>query len=164
MRYRKGKDIIADNIYSALTGEYTEGITDLNTLCNVALKRILRKKNLKMIEENDYRDLTDKEKEEIRKRYARYVNIDPIYHRVYTARSGFFSADYIPEDLYACTIERFYTDRELARFLDNKCYYESFFANIRQPETIALRMNGYLLSKDRKIINKDFLFELIKGR
>lgn len=164
MRYRKGKDIIADNIYSALTGEYTEGITDLNTLCNVALKRILRKKNLMMIEENDYRDLTDKEKEEIKKRYARYVNIDPIYHRVYTARSGCFSADYIPEDLYACTIERFYTDRELARFLDNKCYYESFFANIRQPETIALRMNGYLLSKDRKIINKDYLLELIKDR
>ncbi len=145
-----------------MTGEYTEGITDLNTLCNSALKSILRKKNLRMAGKNDYRQLTPEEISEIRDRFERYTDIDPLYHRIYTARSGCFSPDYIPEDLYACRIERYYTDRELARFLDNKCYYYSFFSNIRQPRLIGMRMNGFLISPDRKIITRDEMIGLIK--
>ncbi|MCR4990886.1 MAG: hypothetical protein K6A38_08495 [Lachnospiraceae bacterium] len=155
MKKRKGLQILKDNVYSAYTGEFREGITDLNTLHNIALKSILRKKNLKMVKDNSYRELTEEEKAKIEEFYRPYATVDTLYHRVYTSRSGRFFAEYIPEDLYACRIERYYTDREAARFLDNKCYYYSFFANIRQPERILMRMGGYWIDPGRRIIPAD---------
>ena len=121
MKKRKGLQILKDNVYSAYTGEFREGVTDLNTLHNIALKSILRKKNLKMVRDNSYPELTEDQKAGIREFYRPYTPVDTLYHRVYTSRSGRFCPEYIPEDLYACRIERYFTDREAARYLDNKC-------------------------------------------
>ena len=152
MKKRKGFEILKDNIYSAYTGEFKEGVTDLNTLHNIALKSILRKKNLKMAGDNSYPELTEEQIRRIREFYRPYAPVDTLYHRIYTARSGKFRPEYMPEDLYACRIERYFTDREAARYLDNKCYYYSFFSDIRQPELIVMRMGGFWIDPSRRII------------
>lgn len=163
MKKRKGLEIIKDNIYSVCSGEYKEGVTDLNTLRNIALKSILRKKNLKMVKNNSYPELTAEQIRRIRDFYRPYAPVDTLCHRIYTARSGKFCPEYIPEDLYACRIERYYTDREAARYLDNKCYYYSFFSNIRQPELIVMRMGGYWIDPSRRLISAEKAKELFLG-
>ena len=163
MKKRKGLQILKDNLYSAYTGEFREGVTDLNTLHNIALKSILRKKNLKMVRDNSYPELTEEQKAGIREFYRPYTPVDMLYHRVYTSRSGRFCPEYIPEDLYACRIERYFTDRDAARYLDNKCYYYSFFANIRQPELIVMRMGGYWIDPERRMISAEKAKEIFLG-
>ena len=109
------KDFL-ENIRCLLTGRYEEGRTDLNTLWNPALIRVDRRMvtpSLKHVP-----GLTGRQKRAVRSFYRPYVRrITDRYHR-------------------------YYSHREEARFLDNKCYYYRLFSHIRQPELIGMRIGG----------------------
>lgn len=129
-----------DNIRCILTGKYEEGSTDLNTLGNYALMRIARVLAKPFL--RDVPRLTGRKKRAVRQFYRPYVRrIPERYHRIYTGKSGGrFCPEYIPEDLFFMDVDRYYSDREEARYLDNKCYYYRLFPQIRQPGLVAMRI------------------------
>ena len=134
------KDFL-ENIRCLLTGRYEEGRTDLNTLWNPALIRVDRRMvtpSLKHVP-----GLTGRQKRAVRSFYRPYVRrITDRYHRYYSHKNGVFRPDYLPEELYVTEIDRYFSHREEARFLDNKCYYYRLFPHIRQPELIGMRVGG----------------------
>lgn len=134
-------DVLRDNIYSCITGSYKEGVTDLNTLGNLALLRIDRKTVTPPT--GKLPGLTYAQRRAVRRFYSPYIRfLTKRYHRLYTAKSGRFYPEYMPEELFFMWIDRYFSDRDEARYLDNKCYYYRLFSNIKQPELVAMRIGS----------------------
>ena len=143
----------ADNIRCIITGNFTEGVTDLNTLGNHALLRIDRKSVTPSVK--NLPKLTAEQKKQIKKFYSPYVMfMTTRYHRLYTANYGEFHPEFFPEEFYAMYIDRYYSDREEARYLDNKCYYYRIFSNVHMPELIAMRIGTTWLNADQEPITQ----------
>lgn len=154
--------ILADNVKAIVRGNYEEGVTDLNTLGNLALLRIDRGTVTPSVRKLPR--LSAKQRRQVRRFYRPYVRfMTTRYHRLYTAVSGRFYPEYIPAEFFAMQIDRYYNDREAARYLDNKCYYYSLFANIRQPELIAMRIGGVWLDGRQKVIGQEAAYALLQG-
>ena len=119
-------NILLENIRCIITGSYREGKTDLNTLSNPALIRVDRRTvtpSLKGVSK-----LPKRQKRAVRRFYRPYVRrMTDRYHRYYTSKNGVFRPDYLPEELYVTQVDRYFSDRQEARFLDNKCYYYRLF-------------------------------------
>ena len=148
------------NISVCIKGDFTEGVQDPNVLGNLALKRMDRKSvtpSLKGIKK-----LTPAQKKELKRFYAPYIgNVTDRYHRLYTDKTGVFTPRYIPEELFFTRIDRFYSDREEARFLDNKCYYYRLFSNIKQPGLVVMRVGRTYLDHTLSAIGEDAAAELV---
>lgn len=156
-----GFNYLTNSLFTFLTGDYIEGVTDLDRLATPALLRIFRKKMQDYVRKTKCDDLTSGQKEQVRDFYARYGGTDLLYHRVYTARSGRFFKEYIPDDIYFGHIEPYYSDRLTSKYLDNKCLYYCFFSNVRQPGLIAMRVGKYWLDSEFRLIGKDKLMDII---
>ena len=131
--------VMKDNVVCCIKGDYEEGKTDLNQLGNLALLRIDRKSVTPSPEKIPR--LTEKQKRKLKQFYFPYVvHMTDRYHRLYTEKTGKFYPEYFPEELYAMWIDRYFCDREEARFLDNKCYYYRLFSNVKLPEPVAMRV------------------------
>lgn len=144
--------IVLDNLKSIITGDYEEGKTDLNTLWNISLLRIDRTKTAPVLKM--YPKLSRAQRKAVRRYYSPYVRfMTDRYHQIYTGKSGGkFYPEYLPEELYITLIDRYFSDREEARFLDNKCYYYRLFSNVKQPELIGMRVGGSWLDKNLALI------------
>lgn len=133
--------ILKDNIRACIAGTYREGVTDLNMLWNPALLRIDRKTVTPAV--GKLPGLTYSQKRAVRQFYSPYVRfMTKRYHRLYTSKSGRFYPQYMPEEFYLMHVDRYFCDRQEARYLDNKCYYYRLFANVKQPELIAVRIGN----------------------
>ena len=144
---------LKNSIYAYMTGRFIEGQMELDMLSKEALKRILHTRIAKLIKENDLPPLSAEEKAEIDKVYKGYPLSTYEYHRVYKGLSGKFYPEYMPDDLYYCYVEDYFSDKEASRYIDNKCYYPRIFVGMKQPETIVLRMGGVWLDADYNILS-----------
>ena len=131
-----------NNLYPLLTGNYKEGVTDLDRLITPALMRIVRKKYRGYQKKFRYPDLTAGQKAEVRKYFGKYERVNLLCHRVFTGCSGKFHPEYISEEMYYRRIEPYYSDRLASKYLDNKCFYYRFFSSVKQPELYAMRIKG----------------------
>lgn len=86
--------------------------------------------------------LTGSQKKQVRDYYSKYKRVSWRFHNFYTEKTGVFYENYIPDDLYFTTIDKFYNNYRLAKVIDNKCYYEAFFSGLNQPEKILERKGG----------------------
>ena len=59
----------------------------------------------------------------------------------------------MPDDLYYCYVEDYFSDKEASRYIDNKCYYPRMLAGMKQPKTIVFRMGGLWLDAGYNIIS-----------
>ncbi|MCR4923299.1 MAG: hypothetical protein K5931_04750 [Lachnospiraceae bacterium] len=151
---------LRDNVLGILAGKYQPGYTHSYLLTNPALRVIQRK--LEKKEASVYRKLSREEIRQIREYYRPYVKkVNTRTHRISKGQSGSFYPEYIPEDLYMCDIDRYFCDRDLAYYLDNKCYYSRLFPFAKQPETLAMRIGGIWLDKDYRIIDKNKIRDTI---
>lgn len=152
---------VRDNIYACIKGDYIVGRMDLNQLGNLALLRIDRKSvtpSLKKISK-----LTPKQKRQMRKFYRPYVrHMTDRYHRLYTEKSGEFYPEYLPEELYVMWVDRYFSNREEARFLDNKCYYYRLFSNVKLPEPVALRIGESWLDSNLMPVSSNEVKKLLQ--
>lgn len=134
-------NVFWENIRCMLTGRYVEGRTNLNVLWNPALIRVDRgmvTPSLKNVPK-----LSGRQKRAVKRFYRPYIRrITDRYHRYYTAGNGVFRPDYLPEELYVTRVDRYFSDRQEARFLDNKCYYYRLFPQVKQPEVVGMRIGG----------------------
>lgn len=71
-----------------------------------------------------------------------YPRITSMFHEWYFEKCGNFDVNYIPSDLYFCYIDPYFNNWEHAEFVGNKCMYDVLFEGVKQPETVAFRMNG----------------------
>ncbi|MCR5627180.1 MAG: hypothetical protein K6F99_07670 [Lachnospiraceae bacterium] len=141
-----------NSLYPLLTGKYIEGVTDLDRLITPAVVNIFRRIMKNYVRDFNCPELSSEEKKAVRDFYKRYKIPDMLYHRGYTARSGKFYAEYMPDDIYFSRVEPFYTDRLCSKYLDNKCLYYSFFSNVKMPPLIAMRFGKYWVDGDFKLI------------
>ena len=71
-----------NNLYPLLTGNYKEGVTDLDRLITPALMRIVRKKYRGYQKKFRYPDLTAGQKAEVRKYFGKYERVNLLCHRL----------------------------------------------------------------------------------
>ncbi len=153
---------LIENIRCIITGNYIEGKTDLNTLCNLALARIDRRTVTPSVK--GLPRLSREQRMQVKRLYGPYVkHMTDRYHRYYTHMSGIFRPDYLPEELYVTQVDRYFSDRQEARFLDNKCYYYRLFSNVKQPEAAGMRIGGSWLDADLQPIAWKELRERLAG-
>lgn len=107
------------------------------------------------------KSLSPEQKKAILERYRPFKKVSCVFHEYYTEKTGTFCVNYMPDDLYYNYIDRFYNDWDMATFFDNKCYYTTYFRNIKHPGTVALRMNGMWFNADRELINHDELSSIL---
>ena len=151
------------NISVYIKGDFEEGVQDPNILGDLALRRLDRKSVTPSLK--GVKKLTRAQKAELKRFYSPYIrNVTDRYHRLYTDKTGVFTPRYIPEDLFFTHIDRFYSDREEARYLDNKCYYYRLFSNIKQPGLVVMRVGSVYLDHTLSAISEDTAAELVGSR
>lgn len=107
--------------------------------------------------------LTDQQRKQIIQFFKPYVALkDTKDHEFYTARTGVFYIDYIPDWIYYAIIDPFYNDWELAKRVDNKCNYQMMFPNCRQPYGILYRMNNIWFNHDRQVVSENRISNIIE--
>lgn len=81
---------------------------------------------------------------------------------MYNTYSKEFDPRYIPDDLYYGTIDTYFNNALECAAIDDKNWYDLLFNDVKQPKTIARKINGNFLSKDYKIIGIDDVIKLCK--
>ena len=104
--------------------------------------------------------LTNDVKHEIAEFWKPYGKTDPIYQQYYFEKNDIFDVKYLPDDLYYTRIQYFYNNISAAYIVDHKAYYETLFPDIRHPQTIAKRLNGYWIIGNKCVPIEDVV-ELI---
>lgn len=91
-----------------------------------------------------------------------YNKIDDRYLSLYNTYSKEFDPRYIPDDLYYGTIDTYFNNALECAAIDDKNGYDLLFNDVRQPKTIARKINGNFLSREYKIIGIDDVVKLCK--
>ena len=109
--------------------------------------------------------LTKEQEAAVQQLYGPYVKkVDLGAHNFYTAKTGTFHVNYVPDDLYYSRIDPHFNDWREARFSDNKCFYHRMFAGVRQPETLACRIGGLWFVGDYEPISRQDLEKLLSAQ
>lgn len=74
--------------------------------------------------------------------YAPYHKCDPVSFHYYYEKTGDFSVNYLPEDLYFCYIEPHYNDWREGAYADNKVLYHKMYPMVKHPDSLAFRIKG----------------------
>lgn len=90
-----------------------------------------------------------------------YAKVDPNFHEYYTKMYGEFFPEYLPNDLYMNYIDRFYNDGKKAVVLENKCYFAKMFPDMKQPDEVCYRLNGFWFAPDDGRISFEQVCETI---
>ena len=93
--------------------------------------------------------------------YAPYKKPNLVFHRYFTEKTGVFSPEYLPQDLYVGYIDPYLNDIRAAKYLDNKCYYGALFHSIPQPKLIAKRVNGIWLNDEDEVLASEDLAQVL---
>lgn len=101
--------------------------------------------------------LSKAQKKEIKEFYAPYYKVNTLFHNFYTDKTGEFYSNYIPDDIYDAYIDPFFNCAQEAQVVDNKCFYEKYFPQIKQPQTVARRINGFWYV-DGKIVSQEQMY------
>lgn len=107
--------------------------------------------------------LTKEQEQAARAVFAPYAKIDLGAHNFYTAKTGQFHADYIPDDLQYAFIDPYFNDWREACYADNKCFYGRIFAGIRQPEALASRIGGLWYDGNFQPLSQEALAQILTG-
>ena len=93
--------------------------------------------------------------------YAPYSVPNMAFHRFFTEKTGVFYPDYIPIDLYVGHIDPYFNDLRAVKFIDNKCYYDSWFHQFPQPYLVLKRANGIWLDHFGKPVDDEKMKAII---
>lgn len=107
--------------------------------------------------------LTKEQKQKILRFYEPYGKVTTMFHEMYYEKTGFFTEQYIPSDIYVNAIDEYFNPRQEGKYLDNKCYYSAIFAGLKQPSLAIARIGGFWYNADRQLINADAVEEILKN-
>lgn len=88
-----------------------------------------------------------------------YGKFSTVFHSFYTQKTGIFVPEYLPTDIYLNIVDEYFNNRQESQVMDNKCYYPSMFnaTQIKQPQNVAFRMNGFWYDEKMEMISKENL-------
>lgn len=81
-----------------------------------------------------------------------YGKIDNRYLSLYNSYSDEFDPRYVPDDLYYGIIDTYFNKALECAAVDDKNWYDLYFADVKQPLTIARKVNGTFLNRAYKMI------------
>lgn len=128
----------------------------INVMVKRNRNRALRKEYLLPADEipQDYR----KEIKEYWGRYIPRVNTD--WHKFYYCRTGGRDVRYVPTDLFLAKIDKYYSDKRLARGVDDKNYYDIWFPDIKRPQSVIRKINGYYFDTEYRLLTQEEMIPL----
>lgn len=97
--------------------------------------------------------LTAEQEKEIKAFFKPYHSVTTRFHAYYTEKTGTYSVNYLPNDLYINYIDAFYNDAKKAVVLENKCYFKKMFPTLKQPEIVCYRLNRFWYTADDERID-----------
>jgi hypothetical protein len=104
--------------------------------------------------------LSDNQIEEIKRFWSKYIDVDISDHQFYYNARKDFDVRYIPSFVHYTIIDKYFNNWEKAKIVDNKTEYQRLFPNIKQPETILTRCNGFWYSNE-SILSKTKVIDVI---
>ena len=116
------------------------------------LKRRSANETMQNIKSEKSNVLTNEQKKNIKNYFKKYIKVNTKSHNFYMQKTGNYYVNYLPEDMYLYYIDGFYNDWRIAFVIDNKCYYKRLLPNIKQPGTVANRINNMWFDDDMKPI------------
>lgn len=108
------------------------------------------------------RILSKQQTDQAKKFYEPYCKINPIFFEFYREKTGEFSPYFLPDDIYYGYVDPYFNDWTKAKHMDNKCFYASMFQNVRQPDTIFLRINGIWFDADHNFCTKEKMTNVLE--
>lgn len=108
------------------------------------------------------KELSAEQKKAIKEYYAGFgiKDIRPDWHRYIYSITGEFSPRMIPEDLFHNVLERVYNVKGLGGWED-KAFMPFILKDVRFPETVCFRVNGYYFDSKRNMISKEEAMSMI---
>lgn len=95
--------------------------------------------------------------------WSQYTNdFDPIFHKLYSSRTGVFDVRYIPDDLYYTKIEKHFNNIKFWLAIDDKNYYSLWFPEARQPFTVVRKINNIFYDDNYELISIEEAIDLCK--
>lgn len=108
--------------------------------------------------------LTDKQKAEVIAFWKPYYKkITPDFFEWYVESGSEFDVRFLPSDFYYSYIDPYFNDWNTAITFDNKCMYREYFYDVKQPETVAMRVNGIWFTGNQTVISKGELKDLLES-
>ncbi len=103
--------------------------------------------------------------DEIKKFWKKYdSNYKGYEHIKYYTMSGEVNKLYIPDSYFYRFVDYYYNNWVKLKILDNKCFYKFYFNNVKQPETIAMKVDNFWYLNDKIITLDDLKNELVKEK
>lgn len=99
--------------------------------------------------------LSKKQLDEVFNYWSQFVKVRPFSHAFYTEKTGVFSPYYVPDSIHFFFIDQFYSNWEVGKILDNKCFYPQMFSGIKMPVIIACRKNRYWFDSGMNMISEE---------
>lgn len=93
-----------------------------------------------------------------------FKKIDDRYLSLYNTYSKEFDPRYVPDDLYYGTIDAYFNNALECAAIDDKNLYDLLFNDVKQPNTIARKINGLFLDREYEIISVDEVAKLCMDR
>ena len=120
-----------------------------------ALRRYRMRKGVKQYLQKPYQ-LTKEQKKEAKQFWKKYTrHFSPVFHELYLQKTGKFDPKYVPDDIMFCEIEDYLDDWGSSRGMDNKCNYELYFPEVKQPKTLYRKMKGVYHDAAWNIISEE---------
>ncbi len=145
----KRLNVIEDLAYLAENRKMLSGVTDGSVITTADIMSKLKEVIL-------LPGLTSEQSKAVRRFYYPY-KVSTFTHREMLNATGEFHAEYLPEEMFFAFIDPYLNSHKQAVGLENKCLFDKLFPGIRQPKTVALRMNGIWLSPDWEPITRSAL-------
>lgn len=89
-----------------------------------------------------------------------YWPIDFTEHKFYLNACDEFDVMYIPSSIFYTKIDKYFNNWQKAKIVDNKTEYKRLFPDVKQPDTILTRCNGFWY-KDESIISNTSITDAI---
>lgn len=112
-------------------------------------------KNFKDLEVR--RKLTKEQKNEVQEFYKSMIGrkVDLYSHEYFYSRTGVFTKEYVPTNLYHCELLPKANKRNLSPAYGDKNICDILFPDEKQPKTILKNMNGYFYYEGKAVSRED---------
>lgn len=82
-------------------------------------------------------------------------DVKTYWHSFYTCCNGYFSAGYVPENLFYIYIEPKLNNRQSAMVLMDKNLLEKLFPKAKQPQTAIKNINGFFFKNTGEMVKRE---------
>lgn len=120
------------------------------------LKRgMIRRYNRKECKKRLNGALTKEQIQQIQTFFKPYQNVTTMFHQMYYEKTEIFSEKHLPTDVYINVVDEYFNNSRESKYLDNKCYYRTMLAGVRQPDFALARIGGFWYDSEMQVIKTE---------